>query len=68
MPVRSGRSAPTARGRDSLRQFVTGIKGFGGLGTFFWEPAGYSPFTGYSMTAWISDRRATAAMDGFLNV
>lgn len=54
--------------RDSLRQFITGIKGFGGLGTFFWEPEGYSPFTGYDMTAWTSNRRPTAAMDGFLNV
>jgi hypothetical protein len=44
------------------------IKGFGGLGAFFWEPAGYSPFTGYNMADWISDRRATAAMDGFLDV
>lgn len=54
--------------RDSLRQFITGIKGFGGLGTFFWEPEGYSPFTGYNMTAWTSNRRPTAAMDGFRNV
>ena len=54
--------------RDGLRQFITGTKGFGGLGTFFWEPAGYSPFTGYDMTAWTSNRRPTAAMDGFLNV
>jgi arabinogalactan endo-1,4-beta-galactosidase len=54
--------------RDSLRQLITGIKGFGGLGTFYWEPAGYSPFTGYNMTAWGSNRRPTAAMDGFLNM
>ena len=55
--------------RDSLRAFITGIKGFGGLGSFFWEPEGYSPFTGYGSTAWNSStRRPTAAMDGFLNV
>jgi arabinogalactan endo-1,4-beta-galactosidase len=54
--------------RDSLRQLITGIRGMGGLGTFFWEPEGYSPFTGYTMTAWGSNRRPTAAMDGFLNV
>ncbi|MFD8496695.1 glycosyl hydrolase 53 family protein [Amycolatopsis sp. NPDC059657] len=54
--------------RDSLRQLITGLKGMGGLGTFFWEPEGYSPFTGYNMTAWGSNRRPTAAMDGFLNV
>jgi arabinogalactan endo-1,4-beta-galactosidase len=55
--------------RDSLRAFITGIKGFGGLGSFFWEPEGYSPFTGYGSTAWDpGTRRPTAAMDGFLNV
>jgi arabinogalactan endo-1,4-beta-galactosidase len=55
--------------RDSLRQFITGLKGFGGLGTFFWEPEGYSPFTTYGSTAWdAGTRRPTAAMDGFLNV
>ncbi|MDX8056775.1 glycosyl hydrolase 53 family protein [Lentzea sp. BCCO 10_0798] len=54
--------------RDGLKQFITGTKAFGGLGTFFWEPEGYSPFSGYDMTAWESNRRPTAAMDGFLNV
>lgn len=55
--------------RDALRQYATGIKGFGGLGVFYWEPEGYSPFTGYQMTAWNSGtRRPTAALDGFLNV
>ncbi len=55
--------------RDSLRQFITGLKGFGGLGTFYWEPEGYSPFTSYGSTAWDSStRRPTAGMDGFLNV
>jgi arabinogalactan endo-1,4-beta-galactosidase len=51
------------------RAFITGLKGFGGLGTFFWEPEGYAPFTSYGSTAWDSStRRPTAAMDGFLNV
>jgi arabinogalactan endo-1,4-beta-galactosidase len=54
--------------RDGLRQFISGTKAFGGLGTFFWEPEGYPPFTGYGSTAWESNRRPTAAMDGFLNV
>ncbi len=55
--------------RDALRQFISGTKSFGGLGTFYWEPEGYSPFTGYDMTAWNSGtRRPTAALDGFLNV
>lgn len=55
--------------RDSLRTFITGLKGFGGLGTFYWEPEGYPAFSGYQMSAWDqSTRRPTAAMDGFLNV
>jgi arabinogalactan endo-1,4-beta-galactosidase len=52
--------------RDSLRAFVTGLKGFGGLGTFFWEPEGYSPFSTYGSSAWDpGTRQPTAAMDGF---
>ncbi|GIH14916.1 glycosyl hydrolase 53 family protein [Rugosimonospora africana] len=55
--------------RDSLRAFITGLKGFGGLGTFYWEPEGYSPFTDYGSSAWDpTTRRPTAALDGFLNV
>ena len=55
--------------RDSLREFITGLKGFGGLGTFWWEPEGYSPFTSYGSTAWDpGTQRPTAALDGFLNV
>jgi arabinogalactan endo-1,4-beta-galactosidase len=53
--------------RDSLRAFISGLKGFGGLGTFYWEPEGYSPFTSYGSSAWDpSTLRPTAAMDGFL--
>jgi hypothetical protein len=49
--------------------FITGIKGFGGLGTFFWEPEGYPSFNNYNSSAWDeASRRPTAAMDGFLNV
>jgi arabinogalactan endo-1,4-beta-galactosidase len=55
--------------RDSLRAFVTGLKGFGGLGTFYWEPEVYSPFASYGSGAWDpGTRRPTAAMDGFLGV
>jgi hypothetical protein len=36
--------------------------------TFVKGAAGYSPFAYYDMTAWASNRRPTAAMDGFLNV
>ncbi|MFJ8955111.1 glycosyl hydrolase 53 family protein [Streptomyces sp. NPDC102381] len=55
--------------RDSLSAFVTGLKGFGGLGTFFWEPEGYAPFIDdYNSCAWDpTTRRPTAALDGFLN-
>ncbi|MGN9847393.1 glycosyl hydrolase 53 family protein [Nonomuraea sp. H19] len=54
---------------DSLRAFITGIKGFGGLGTFFWEPEGYPSFNYYNSSAWDEgSKRPTAAMDGFLNV
>jgi len=53
--------------RDSLKQFVTGLQGFGGLGTFYWEPEGYPSFNGYTSSAWDeSTHRPTAALDGFL--
>ena len=53
--------------RDALKAFITGIKGFGGLGTFYWEPAGYPSFNSYNSSAWDeATRRPTAAMDGFL--
>jgi len=52
--------------RDSLKQFVAGLKGFGGLGTFYWEPEGYPSFNGYNSSAWDeSTHRPTAALDGF---
>lgn len=54
--------------RDGLSTFVTGLKAFGGLGTFFWEPEGYSPFDSYGSSAWDpTTRRPTVALDGFLN-
>ena len=52
--------------RDSLKQFVAGLEGFGGLGTFYWEPEGYPSFNGYNSSAWDeSTHRPTAALDGF---
>lgn len=55
--------------RDGLRHFITGQKGFGGLGTFFREPEGCSPLTGCGSTAQDAGaRRSTAAMDGLFNV
>jgi arabinogalactan endo-1,4-beta-galactosidase len=54
--------------RDSLRAFVTGLKGFGGLGTFYWEPEGYPSFNNYNSSAWDEGtHRPTAALDGFLD-
>ncbi|WP_426504637.1 glycosyl hydrolase 53 family protein [Dactylosporangium sp. McL0621] len=56
-----------AQVRDSLKAFITGLKGFGGLGTFYWEPEGYAPFTTYGSSAWDpATKRPTAALDGFL--
>jgi arabinogalactan endo-1,4-beta-galactosidase len=53
--------------RDSLKAYVTGIKAFGGLGTFFWEPEGYPSFNNYLSSAWDdATRMPTAALDGFL--
>ncbi|MBE8474881.1 glycosyl hydrolase 53 family protein [Streptomyces justiciae] len=53
--------------RDSLKAFITGLRGIGGLGTIYWEPEGYSPFTSYGSGAWDpTTRRPTTALDGFL--
>lgn len=60
-------SQPAAT-QASLEAYITGAKSFGGLGVFFWEPEGYSPFTNYTLTAWdATTRRPTAALNGFLN-
>ena len=38
----------------------------GGLGVFYWEPEGYSPFTDYTLGAWDPNtRRPTSALNGF---
>ncbi len=51
-----------------LEAYIKGVKSFGGLGVFYWEPEGYSPFTSYSMGAWNpTTRRPTIALNGFLN-
>jgi len=52
--------------RADLAAYVKGVKGFGGLGVFFWEPEGYEPFTSYKLTAWDSTtKEPTAALKGF---
>ncbi len=51
-----------------LETFIRGVRGFGGLGVFYWEPEVYSPFTGYGMGAWNpATREPTVALNGFLN-
>jgi len=57
-----------SRVETDLESYITGMKSIGGLGVFYWEPEGYSPFTSYSMGAWdSSSREPTVAMNGFLN-
>ena len=52
----------------SLETYITGLKRFGGLGLFYWEPEGYWPFTDYGMGAWdTKTMRPTSALNGFLN-
>lgn len=51
-----------------LETYITGIKRFGGLGLFYWEPEGYWPFTNYGMGAWdAKTMRPTTALNGFLH-
>ncbi len=53
----------------ALKSYLTALKSNGGQGLLYWEPEGYSPFTGYSMGAWNSStREPTAAMNGFTAV
>jgi len=37
---------------SSLTAFVQGVRNFGGLGVFYWEPEVYSPFDSYGSGAW----------------
>jgi len=61
-----GRYDRATQTRDAMTAYINGLKGFGGLGLFYWEPEGYSPFTTYNMGAWDpSTRRPTVALDPF---
>jgi len=52
--------------KASLVAYLDALKSTGGQGLFYWEPEGYSPFTGYANVAWDSaTRKPTAIMDGF---
>jgi arabinogalactan endo-1,4-beta-galactosidase len=56
-----------AKVEKDLTSYINGIKGFGGLGIFYWEPEGYAPFTNYTLGAWSSStKRPTAALNAFL--
>ena len=58
-----------AKVEKDLTTYLKGIKSFGGLGLFYWEPEGYAPFTNYTLGAWdATTKRPTAALNGFLNV
>jgi arabinogalactan endo-1,4-beta-galactosidase len=61
-----GRVDRVSATKASLIAYIKALKGAGGQGIFYWEPEGYSPFTGYNMGAWDSStRKPTAIMDGF---
>jgi len=61
-----GRYDRATQTRDAMTAYINGLKGFGGLGLFYWEPEGYSPFTTYTMGAWDpATRRPTVALDPF---
>ena len=63
-----GRYDRASRTETDLESYITGMKGIGGLGVFYWEPECYSPFTSYNMGAWDpTTRRPTVALNGFLN-
>jgi arabinogalactan endo-1,4-beta-galactosidase len=63
-----GRVDRASRTETDLESYITGMKGIGGLGVFYWEPEGYSPFTSYNLGAWDSTtKEPTIALDGFLN-
>ena len=51
----------------SLEAYIKGLQSFGGLGIFYWEPEGYSPFTNYALGAWdATTKEPTSALNGFL--
>ncbi|MEV0402374.1 glycosyl hydrolase 53 family protein [Actinoallomurus sp. NPDC050550] len=63
-----GRYDRPDRTRTDMQTFITGLKNFGGLGLFYWEPEVYSPFNSYASGAWDpATRRPTTALNGFLN-
>jgi len=63
-----GREDRASRTETDMESYISGLKSFGGLGLFYWEPEVYSPFSSYGMGAWDPTTRApTAVLQGFLN-
>lgn len=64
-----GPVAKPAATKASLIEMMTGLKAMGALGSLYWEPQGYAPFTDYDMTAWDgATRQPTIALDAFNEV
>ena len=54
---------------SALVAYGKALKSAGGQGIFYWEPEGYSGFSGYTMSAWNqSNQEPTAAMNGFYSL
>jgi arabinogalactan endo-1,4-beta-galactosidase len=63
-----GTETNASQTKTDLTTYIKGVKGFGGLGVFYWEPEAYSPFTNYTMGAWDPNtKRPTIALNGFQN-
>jgi arabinogalactan endo-1,4-beta-galactosidase len=57
-----------SRTETDMETYITGLKSFGGLGLFYWEPEVYSPFASYGSGAWDpTTRQPTVALQGFLH-
>jgi arabinogalactan endo-1,4-beta-galactosidase len=64
-----GKVSAVSSTESALEAYLKALKADGGQGLFYWEPEGYSPFTGYAMGAWnSSNREPTAIMNGFTAV
>jgi arabinogalactan endo-1,4-beta-galactosidase len=62
-----GRFDRASRTEADMTSYINGLKAFGGLGLFYWEPEVYSPFTTYNMGAWDpTTREPTVALNAFI--
>jgi arabinogalactan endo-1,4-beta-galactosidase len=50
----------------AVQQKVKAVPGSKYLGVFYWEPEGASSWSGYALSAWGIDGKATKAMEAFL--